>query len=183
MAGAKFFGGILGILAIAACQDNHDGWNELADGSFLNESRYNNGPLIQGDRCWPSEGEFDCVRIRRFEPPTILIARYRVPNLMSSGQQSAHFGCLFDANPDEWFAQIVSNGSIRSQRDSELTNRVPKNGPKMYWSKNDVAKKFDHYGLNEDLYLECRELYKSIILVGSNDLLRSDLLVRHFDNR
>lgn len=176
MAGAKLLYGILGVLALVACQDDRDGRTELADGSFLSKSRFRNGPLVQGVRCWASGNEFDCVRLTRFEPPTILVTRYRVATLASSGRERVQFGCLFDPAPGEWFAQIISRAAIQSESDAEFINRVRRTGPKLDWTKPEVTRRLRELGVHVDHYLDCRKIYKSMLLEGADNILESKSL-------
>ena len=170
---------VLALLAVGACaSEQTDGFEKLSDGSFVLDVPFEGGPLLDGVRCWPSGGDFDCLAIRRFDSPTLLVTRYATTSLSEFPASGQRFGCLFEPTPNEWFRQIIAREPITEPDDAVLIRTVPRIGRKDEWSRAEAVELLRRNGVPLDEYIDCRAVQEVLVTKGSQGLMRDELDIR-----
>ncbi|WP_137681750.1 hypothetical protein [Aurantiacibacter suaedae] len=170
---------MIALLAVSSCgSEETDGFERLADGSLLREVPFQGGPLLDGLRCWPSGDDFDCLAIRRFDPPTLLVTRYVTGSLSDTPSGGRRFGCLFEPAPTEWFRQVIAREPIIEQDDAALMRTVPRIGRKEEWSRPEAVELLRRNGVPANEYVDCRAVHEVLVTNGSQGLMRGELDIR-----
>ena len=169
----NYFLVVSAILLIFACRYQGGEWHQISDGSYVQKYRFHHGQLVEGVRCWDRGGSFDCVRMQRLKPPTILLNRYQVSSLNSTNTIGGHFGCLLEPSSSEWFRQIISNSFIRGVNDAAFTKSVPRLGRKNEWTKKQAVLVLKKIGGSGEDYLNCRSASEIIVINGSERFLET----------
>jgi len=179
----KWFAAIA-LLAVGSCASEEiNGFERLADGSLLHEVPFQGGPLVDGLRCWPSGEDFDCLAIRRFDPPTLLVTRYVAGSLSDTPSGGRRFGCLIEPTPAEWFRQMIAREPITEQNDGVLVRTVPRIGREEEWSRPEAVELLRRNGASSNEYVDCRAVQEVLVTKGSQGLMRSELDIRDLVGR
>ena len=169
---------VMAFAMLSACASGAtEGYERLPDGSFLRATSYKGGPLIEGTRCWKRSRNYDCLVLRRFEPPTFLVTRYATSNLDGVPYEGQHFGCLFEPTGDEWFRQVISRESVSKQPGEMLVRSVPRTGVQNEWSRAEAHRLLRENDAAASDFIDCRALQEVLVTSGVRGLLQSDLAV------
>ena len=167
---------LFAILVLGACaSEPTDRFEKLLDGSMLHAVPFEGGPLLEGSRCWPRGAGYDCIAIRRFDPPTLLVTRYATESMSRIHTQRQRFGGLFEPTPDEWFRQMIARDSITSQDEAVSVRSIPRIGQKDEWSREEAVELLRRMGVSPSEYLDCRAIQEVLVTSGTQGLMEGEL--------